>query len=97
MACIPSASHALTTNVQRKADVESSAVVELTLPDALFKALGIAAHNNGRSIEAEIISNLSTDFLVRAHASMDSTTALAAVAVVLGIDGSAQTPAASDR
>jgi plasmid stability protein len=87
MASSTSVSHALSLDKQRLSDMESFSIVELTLSTALFNALRIAAHHHGWSIEAEIISRLSSDFLPRSHVSMSSDIALAAVAGALGIDG----------
>ena len=67
--------------------MESSSIIELTLPTALFNALRTAAHNHGRSVETEILSRLSMDYPPRSHASISADSALAAVAGALGIDG----------
>lgn len=67
--------------------MESSSIIELTLSTALFNALRASAHSHGRTIEAEILGRLSSDYLPRSHASISTESALAAVAGALGIDG----------
>lgn len=66
--------------------------IKLVLSGPLFNALRLAAQDNGRSIEAEVVAILARQFSIRDEAMTDSTTALAAVGVVLGIDGSGAAP-----